>query len=100
MDVLKEVKKAEEEALKIEKDYKEKIDALLSSLNEKSEKLKDELKKDMKNQLQAFQAELDTQFDEEKSKILKNNELEQKNIEESVLKNKEKVINELIEKLV
>jgi len=100
MDVLKEVKKAEDEALKIEKEYKDKIDSLFSSVDKKIEKLKKELKEDEEQKLEAFQTQLNSQFDEEKSKIIKNSGLERKKIEQKALKNKEKVIKELLKKLV
>ena len=99
MDVLKEVKKAEDEARKIEEEYKAKIDNLLLSVNIEAEKTKQKLDKDLKDKLESYCKELDKKFDEEKAKIIKGSELERKKIETVVEKNKENFINQLLDKL-
>ncbi|NOY08271.1 MAG: hypothetical protein GXP33_05475 [Spirochaetes bacterium] len=99
MDVLKEVKKAEDEARKIEEEYKDKIDNLLLSVNAEAEKTKQKLDKDLKDKLKSYGDELDKQFDEEKAKIIKESEQERKKIEIVVEKNRENFINQLLDKL-
>lgn len=70
MDVLKDVKKAEEEAERIEQDYRARADELLSSVNDEIEQRGTVLRKKFDDEMTRRNAELDKNFSAEHETIV------------------------------
>ena len=70
MDVLKDVKKAEEDAERIEQDYRSKAAELLASVNDRLDERRQELTAELDGELKRRTAELDRQFHAERETIV------------------------------
>lgn len=70
MDVLKDVKKAEEDAERIERDYRAKAAELLASVTHRLDERRQELTAELDEELRRRTAELDRRFQSERETIV------------------------------
>lgn len=70
MDVLKDVRKAEEDAESIEQDYRTKAAELLASVSDRLDERRQELTAELDGELERRTAELDRQFHAERETIV------------------------------
>ena len=81
MDVLKDVKKAEEDAERIEQDYRTRAAELLASVTEKLDARSRELTEQLDGELEQRNTELDRRFEAERETIVASGRKERKAVE-------------------
>ena len=83
MDVLKDVKKAEEDAESIERDYRAKAAELLASVTDRLDERRQDLTAELDGELERRTAELDRQFHAERETIVASGRQQRKAAETS-----------------
>lgn len=99
MDVLKDVKRAEEEAEGIERDFRSRADDLLASVTKKLETRGHELNEKIDGDLKQYNAELDRRFDAERGTIVESGSREREAVESTAHSRRDAAIKIILQRL-
>lgn len=100
MDVLRDVKRAEEDAERVEQDYRSRADQLLSSVTEKLDVRGIELDKQLDSELEQRNGELNQRFESEREAIVASGRKEREAVEAKARSRHDEAVDRIFNRLL
>ena len=99
MDVLREVRKAEEKARETEADYRKQAEEILASVGETVQEEKRKTMEEVKKEIEAYEEDLDRSLNAEQQQIAQKGESEREALEGAATGKKEEAVAYLLGRL-